>query len=121
MTTKSGIMAALVALLFGLLFAACATTELGTTASSVSANTPEVTQHQCIPDWELNPPSAEDGLYGSGSAKMQIASLSKKTSDARARDEIAMAIRTKVETMMKDFMQQAESGMLLRPFSCPRR
>jgi ribosomal protein S20 len=64
----------------------------------------------CIPEWEVNPPSAEDGLYGSGIAKMQDAALSKKTADARARDEVTMAIQTKVETMMKDFMQQAGIG-----------
>lgn len=67
-------------------------------------------QAMCIPDWEKNPPSAEDGLYGSGLAKMQMQSLSKKTADQRARDEVVMAIRVKVQTMMKDFMQQSGVG-----------
>jgi hypothetical protein len=67
-------------------------------------------QAQCIPEWEKNPPSAEDGIYGSGLAKMQMAALSKKTADQRARDEVVMAIRVKVQTMMKDFMQQSGIG-----------
>ena len=67
-------------------------------------------QAMCIPEWEVNPPSAEDGLYGSGLAKMQMQALSKKTADQRARDEVVMAIRVKVQTMMKDFMQQSGIG-----------
>jgi len=70
--------------------------------------TPE--QAQCVPDWEVNPPSAEDGLYGSGLAKMQIAAQSKKAADQRARDEVVLAIRVKVSTMIKDFMQQSGIG-----------
>ncbi|MGD9210991.1 MAG: hypothetical protein PVI90_09440 [Desulfobacteraceae bacterium] len=64
---------------------------------------------QCIPEWEINPPSAEDGIYGTGLAKMKLAALSKKTADARARDEVVQAIQVKVQTMLKDFMQ--ESGI----------
>ncbi len=67
-------------------------------------------QAQCIPEWQINPPSAEDGVYGTGIAKMQMAALSKKTADARARDEVTQAIQVKVQTMMKDFMQQAGIG-----------
>jgi ribosomal protein S20 len=64
----------------------------------------------CIPEWEINPPAAEDGVYGTGIAKMQMEALSKKTADSRARDEVVQAIQTKVSTMMKDFMQQAGIG-----------
>jgi len=49
-------------------------------------------------------------LLGQQIAKMQMASLSKKTADQRARDEVVMAIRVKVQTMMKDFMQQSGIG-----------
>ena len=87
----------------GLLIMACAT------QPGPKPVSPEE-QAQCIPEWEVNPPSAEDGLYGSGLAKMQMASLSKKTADQRARDEVVMAIRVKVQTMMKDFMQQSGIG-----------
>jgi len=67
-------------------------------------------QAQCIPEWQINPPSAEDGVYGTGIAKMQMASLSKKTADSRARDEVVQSIQVKVQTMMKDFLQQAGIG-----------
>lgn len=65
---------------------------------------------QCVPEWEINPPSAEDGVYGTGLAQLQMAALSKKTADARARDEVVQAIQVKVQTMMKDFMQQSGIG-----------
>ena len=64
----------------------------------------------CAPDWFLEPPTAEDAIYGVGVAKMQNLSLAKKTAEARARDDIAFTIKTKVGAMMKDFMQQAGIG-----------
>jgi hypothetical protein len=67
-------------------------------------------QVQCIPEWEMNPPSAEDGVYGSGLAKMNMASLSKTSADQRARQEVVMAIEVKVQAMVKDFMQQSGIG-----------
>jgi hypothetical protein len=67
-------------------------------------------QVQCIPDWTVNPPSAEDGVYGSGLAKMQQAAMSKTTADQRARQEVVQAIEIKVSSMVKDFMQQSGIG-----------
>jgi len=87
----------------GFLIMACATPQ-----GAQPVMTPE--QVQCIPDWEVNPPSAEDGIYGSGLAKMQIQAQSKKAADQRARDEVVMTIKVKVQTMMKDFMQQSGIG-----------
>jgi hypothetical protein len=103
MNTKKGIMAWFVVFAIAMMLAACATTP-------PPAGPQSVEQAACIPEWTVNPPSAEDGLYGSGIAKMQDAALSKKAADTRARDEVAMAIQVKVETMMKDFMQQAGIG-----------
>jgi len=70
--------------------------------------TPE--QEQCIPDWTVNPPSAEDGVYGSGLAKMNQPAMSKTTADQRARQEVVQAIEVKVSSMVKDFMQQSGIG-----------
>jgi hypothetical protein len=67
-------------------------------------------QVQCIPDWEVNPPSAEDGVYGSGLAKMNMQALSKTAADQRARQEVVQAIEVKVASMVKDFMQQSGIG-----------
>ena len=100
---KKGILVLGIIILGGLLIMACAT-------QPGPRPVVPAEQAQCIPEWEVNPPSAEDGLYGSGLAKMQMASLSKKTADQRARDEVVMAIRVKVQTMMKDFMQQSGIG-----------
>jgi len=100
---KKGILILGIIILGGLLIVACAT-------QPGPRPVVPAEQAQCIPEWEVNPPSAEDGLYGSGLAKMQMASLSKKTADQRARDEVVMAIRVKVQTMMKDFMQQSGIG-----------
>jgi hypothetical protein len=100
---KKGILVLGIIIMGGLLIMACATKPGPQPVGPAE-------QAQCIPEWEVNPPSAEDGLYGSGLAKMQMASLSKKTADQRARDEVVMAIRVKVQTMMKDFMQQSGIG-----------
>lgn len=67
-------------------------------------------QVQCIPDWTVNPPSAEDGVYGSGLAKMNQQAMSKTTADQRARQEVVQAIEVKVSSMVKDFMQQSGIG-----------
>jgi hypothetical protein len=71
---------------------------------------PTVEEAQCVPEWVQSPPSAEDGLYGTGLAKMQNPALTKKTADSRARDEVVKAIEVKVQTMMKDFMQETGLG-----------
>ena len=103
MKGKKRILVLGIIIMSGFLIMACATPQ-----GSQPVQTPE--EAQCIPDWEVNPPSAEDGIYGSGLAKMQIAAQSKKASDQRARDEVVMTIKVKVQTMMKDFMQQSGIG-----------
>ncbi len=71
---------------------------------------PTVEETQCIPDWTVNPPSAEDGVYGSGLAKMNQPAMSKTSADQRARQEVVMVIEVKVQAMVKDFMQQSGIG-----------
>ena len=68
------------------------------------------TSNQDIPDWFLNPPKAEDAIYGVGSAKKASQSLAKSAADARAREEIARAIEVKVQTMFKNFQQESGIG-----------
>jgi hypothetical protein len=84
----------------GLLIMACAKQQTVQPA-------PTVEETQCIPDWTVNPPSAEDGVYGSGLAKMNQPAMSKTAADQRARQEVVMAIEVKVQAMVKDFMQQS--------------
>ncbi|MBO8130258.1 MAG: LPP20 family lipoprotein [Candidatus Marinimicrobia bacterium] len=62
-----------------------------------------------IPEWYINPPQAEDAIYGAGDAVKQSLALAKEAADARARDAIARTIEVKVSNMLKNFMQ--ESGL----------
>jgi len=102
-TWKKGILVSGIIIVGSLLIMACAT------PSGPHPVSPEG-QAQCIPKWVENPPSAEDGVYGSGLAKLQMAALSKQTADQRARNEVVKTIRVKVETMLKEFMQQSGLG-----------
>ena len=103
MNGKQRILALGIIMMGGLLIMACATPQ-----GAQPVQTPE--QAQCIPDWTVNPPSAEDGVYGSGLAKMNQAAMSKTSADQRARQEVVMAIEVKVQAMVKDFMQQSGIG-----------
>jgi hypothetical protein len=103
MNGKQRILVLGIFIMSSLLIMACATPQGPQSVSPAE-------EAQCIPEWEVNPPAAEDGIYGSGLAKMQIAAQSKKASDQRARDEVVMTIEVKVQTMIKDFMQQSGIG-----------
>ncbi|MCF7802996.1 MAG: LPP20 family lipoprotein [Candidatus Marinimicrobia bacterium] len=63
-----------------------------------------------VPEWFLVQPEAEDAIYGVGSAKKQNPSLARKSAIARARDDIASQVQTKVSSMLKDFMQESGVG-----------
>jgi len=63
-----------------------------------------------VPDWYLNPPQTEDAVYEAGDAAKQSMGLAKEAADARARDAIARALETKVENMLKNFMQESGVG-----------
>ncbi len=63
-----------------------------------------------MPSWFLNPPSSSDFYYGVGSAKKQNPSLAKKVASTRARAEISEAVKTKVSSLISDFMQESGIG-----------
>jgi hypothetical protein len=60
-----------------------------------------------IPEWFLNPPQAEDAIYGLGSAKMKDVSRSREAAIARARQDIAFQVNARVEAMIIDYYQEA--------------
>lgn len=60
-----------------------------------------------IPEWFLNPPQAEDAIYGLGSAKMKDVSQSRNAAIARARQDIAFQVNARVEAMIIDYYQEA--------------
>lgn len=96
-------MAVVIALFIGMsfIFQGCASSRSGSTEESAMKD---------VPEWFLTPPEAEDALYGIGSAKKQNPSLARKAAIARARDEIASTVNTKVQSMLKDFMQESGVG-----------
>lgn len=63
-----------------------------------------------IPDWYLNPPTAEDAIYEAGDALKQSMGLAKAAADGRARDAIARTIEVKVSNLLKNFMQESGVG-----------
>ncbi|MFP4637526.1 MAG: LPP20 family lipoprotein [Spirochaetaceae bacterium] len=61
------------------------------------------------PDWYLNPPTAEDALYGVGSAKMSSLDTSRRMAMSRAREDIAFQMNASIEAAIVDYAQ--ESGV----------
>ncbi|MFB0516224.1 MAG: LPP20 family lipoprotein [Candidatus Neomarinimicrobiota bacterium] len=79
-------------------------------AGKMESGTTEARESRDMPAWLLEPPAAEGMIYGVGQAKKQNPSLSKKVAAQRARDEIAAAVKIKVESLVKDFMQESGIG-----------
>jgi hypothetical protein len=71
------------------------------------ASTEKVEERRDLPEWFLNPPVAEDVIYGLGMAKMSSDSLSRDTAIARARKDVALQVSTRVQSMMTDYAQEA--------------
>lgn len=59
------------------------------------------------PDFFINPPVAEDGIYGVGAAKLSNASMAQQAATARARTSIAFALEVSVKAAMTDYYQEA--------------
>jgi hypothetical protein len=63
-----------------------------------------------IPDFYLNPPTAEDAIYGVGDANMSSHSLSLSTAKSRATNDIARQVQVVVKSAITDYAQQAGAG-----------
>jgi hypothetical protein len=59
------------------------------------------------PDWYLNPPRAEDALYGVGSANMSSLDTSRTMAISRAREDIAFQMNAQIEAAIIDYAQEA--------------
>ncbi|MBN1969926.1 MAG: LPP20 family lipoprotein [Candidatus Delongbacteria bacterium] len=79
------------------LIVGCATTNTSTTT---------VSKDDCIPEWFLTPPYAEDAIYGTGQSEKASASLGQKSADTRAKQDISEQIQIKVKSYVKDFLQE---------------
>lgn len=74
------------------------------------AGDPEPTPAQApsdIPDFYLNPPQADDAIYGVGSAKMSSLDNSRRMALARAREDIAFQMNAAIEAAIIDYSQEA--------------
>lgn len=60
-----------------------------------------------IPEFYLNPPMAEDAIYGVGSAKMSTLDNSRRMALSRARNDIAFQMRAVIESSIVDYAQEA--------------
>ena len=63
-----------------------------------------------IPDFYLDPPMAEDAIYGVGDARMSSLSMSRTTALSRARDDIARQVEVLVKNAITDYAQEAGQG-----------
>ncbi len=60
-----------------------------------------------LPEFVLNPPKAENAIYGVGYAKLARVDQSLTTAKARARADIARQIGVQVESVLTDYFQQS--------------
>ena len=63
-----------------------------------------------IPDWFTQREVSEEFYYGYGMALKQNPSLGLRTATARAREDIAQQISVKVESLLRDFMEETGVG-----------
>lgn len=71
---------------------------------------PEPTAQQApsgVPDFYLNPPQADDAIYGVGSAQMSSLDNSRRMALARAREDIAFQMNAAIEAAIVDYSQEA--------------
>lgn len=60
-----------------------------------------------LPSFYLNPPQADDALYGVGSAKMSTLDTSRRMAISRAREDIAFQMNAAIEAAIVDYSQEA--------------
>jgi len=77
-------------------------------AGCASAPAPSAAQVPSdIPDFYLNPPTADDAIYGVGSAKMSKLDTSRRMAIARAREDIAFQMQATIQAAITDYAQEA--------------
>jgi len=71
------------------------------------AGTPEEKLPSDVPKFYLNPPQADDAIYGVGSARMSKLDTSRKMAVARAREDIAFQVNAVIKAAITDYAQEA--------------
>ena len=70
------------------------------------ATTPPPPKESDVPKWYLNPQSAEDAIYGVGSAQMATLDSSRTFALQRARNDVAAQVEIVVKRRTTDYFQQ---------------
>lgn len=60
-----------------------------------------------LPSFYLNPPQADDAIYGVGSAKMSTLDTSRRMAVSRAREDIAFQMNAAIQAAIIDYAQEA--------------
>ena len=60
-----------------------------------------------LPSFYLNPPQADDAIYGVGSAKMSTLDTSRRMAISRAREDIAFQMNATIQAAIVDYAQEA--------------
>ena len=76
----------------------------------IGCGTQPVVDVEDLPDWVLNPPLAEDAVYGIGEAKMSTISTSRTMAVSRARDDVARQVEVTIKNALTDYFQEAGEG-----------
>jgi hypothetical protein len=64
-----------------------------------------------IPDWYMNPPRADDSIFGVGSARLSTLDKSRTMAVARARTDIGFQVETSLKAAIRDYAQEAGVDM----------
>jgi hypothetical protein len=75
--------------------------------SCASAPKEEPEQKSGLPDFVVNPPLAEDAIYGVGYGDQSTPSLSIKVAEANARADIANQIEAQIKSAVTSYTQEA--------------
>jgi hypothetical protein len=97
-----------VALILGLVVAACGSSPDSSGSSSYSAQGSyrRADTNAALPDWYMNPPEDYSFVYGAGQAKMGNESRSQRAAENRARESVAFQVSVMVDAMQKDFTEE---------------
>jgi len=68
------------------------------------------TPNSGIPDWFLNPPTAEDAKYATGQATKNLAAAAQKSADVRAMQAISEGLQSFVKSYVKDYFSEVGVG-----------
>lgn len=94
-------------LVYGIAVVAITVVMAACSSSPQPASQPAAQSQSDLPSFYLNPPAAEDAIYGVGSAKMSSLDSSRRMALSRAREDIAFQMNAAIEAAIVDYAQEA--------------